>query len=81
MTRTNKQASPLKTLLHLGRDPQAWISMLAVLTVLGIGSGALETADRPADAAVQFRQSAGPAQSQPGAGAEEQVASLDTSKL
>ncbi|MCV2358029.1 hypothetical protein LNV08_03500 [Paucibacter sp. TC2R-5] len=81
MTSTNKLANALKTLLNLGRDPQCWISMLAVLTVLGVSSGALETADHPADAAMQYRQTAGQAPSQPVAGPDEQVASLDTSKL
>lgn len=80
MTSTNSPASLLKNLLILSRDPQSWISMLAVLTLLGVGSGVLESADRPTEARAQFSQSAN-AQSQSITQPEEQVASLDTGKL
>jgi hypothetical protein len=83
MTSRNRPASPLQTLLDWSRDPQAWISMLAVLTVLGVGSGALESADRPSEAALHVSQTESPssAQSSPASKADEQLASLDISKL
>jgi hypothetical protein len=70
--RTIKQRSLLPKLCSLGQDPQAWISALAVVTLLGLGSGVLESADRPAPQLTQ---------SQAGAAADEQLASLDASKL
>ncbi|MCV2367152.1 hypothetical protein [Roseateles oligotrophus] len=82
MTSKNGRASLLKTLLSLSQDPQSWISMLAVLTLLGVGSGALESADRPSEPRPQFSKALSPAQSHPPAPmAEEQMASLDASKL
>ncbi len=81
MTPNPKHANLSKKLLRLGQDPQSWISMLALVTLLGVGSGALESADRPSESKAHFSQAVGPAPSQAGVHAEEQLASLDTSKL
>jgi hypothetical protein len=65
-----KQPSFLSKLRNLGQDPQAWISMLALVTLLGLGSGLLESADRPTQAQIHS-----------GAVPDEQLASVDASKL
>lgn len=73
MRTTIKQRGLLTRLLNLGQDPQSWISMLAVVTLLGLASGTFEAPDSPP--ADQLAQ----AQASPSAG--EQVASLDAGKL
>lgn len=74
---TIKQGGALTRLMTWSRDPQSWISTLAVVTLLGLASGTFESADsRPAD---QMKQAQAQAQASPPA--DEQVASLDTGKL
>ncbi len=71
MRTTIKQSGWLNKLLNWGQDPQAWISMLTVVTVLGLASGSFDPADSPP--AKQQAQASAPA--------DEKVASLDTGKL
>lgn len=77
MTTTSKQRGWLTRLLNWGQDPQAWISMLTVVTLLGLASGTFDTADRlSADKLAQAE-----AQDQTSAPMDEKVASLDAGKL
>jgi hypothetical protein len=71
--RTIKQGGWLNKLLNWGQDPQAWISMLTVVTLLGLVSGTFDPADR-----LSTDQRA---QTQASAPADEKVASLDAGKL
>jgi hypothetical protein len=73
MRTTIKQGGWLTTLLNLSQDPQAWISMLAVVTLLGLASGTFEAADNLSADKL--------AQAQASVPADEQVASLDVGKL
>lgn len=71
MRTTIKQRGLLTRLLNWGQDPQAWISMLTVLTLLGLASGTFDAADRLSTD--QLAQASAPA--------DEQVASVDAEKL
>ncbi|WP_310383885.1 hypothetical protein [Roseateles sp.] len=73
MRTTIKQGGWLTQLMNWGQDPQAWISMLAVVTLLGLASGTFDAADsRSADKLAQVDASTP---------ADEKVASLDAGKL
>jgi hypothetical protein len=72
----------------LSRDPQAWIAMLALITLLGLGTGSFEPTEAMELAASQDEPLApalNPKQPSPAFGtlpqAGEQVASLDARKL
>ena len=71
MRTTIKQRGLLNRLLSWGQDPQSWISMLAVVTVLGLASGTFDPADKLSPD--QLAQASAPV--------DEQVASLDAGKL
>lgn len=77
MAPTIKQANLVTKLLRLSQDPQSWISALAVVTLLGLSSGALESADKPAEAKAKFSKIEGSELGQ----ADAHLASLDASKL
>jgi len=69
----------LPKLLHLSRDPQAWIAGLALITLLGLGTGSFEPAASNELAAAQEQEAESTQHRWPQAG--EQVASLDLQKL
>ena len=71
MRTTIKQGGWLNRLMNWGQDPQAWISMLAVVTLLGLASGTFDPADRPSPD--QLAQAA--------TLVDEKVASLDAGQL
>lgn len=75
-----KQTSFLTKLCGLGQDPQAWISMLALVTLLGLGSGLLESADRPNQTQKQTQKQT-QTKNHSGVVTDEQLASVDASKL
>ncbi|MEJ6004522.1 hypothetical protein WG899_03110 [Paucibacter sp. AS339] len=84
-------SSPLLSVQKLGclsRDPQAWIAMLALVTLLGLGTGSFEPTEALELAASQDHTVAPnsmPSQPSPVFSAlppaGEQVASLDARKL
>ena len=83
---SNTDAKLEKNALSLMRDPQAWISMLALVTLLGLSSGALESGNSPHESLAASSAPLAPAttlaiQQNHQPPESEQLASLDASKL
>ncbi len=69
----------LEPLLQRCRDPQAWIAGLALITLLGLGTGSFEPAAAPEVTAAQEQDLEAPQHRW--AQGSEQIASLDVQKL